>query len=148
MRKRNWVDADDGKISSANLGPSNTIISTANTGYAPSSNFGNLMMRCRADWKRVRKRSNRSSLGSACSFSSCFRIQLDSTGTSELESKYDAPIENPTARDKGTNRDCAGPVMKKDGRKTANTLTMANRRVIATSLLAARTACPFFSPSP
>src|SRR5260370_9371259 len=115
MRKRNWVDADDGKISSANLGPSNTIISTANTAYAPSSNFGNLMMRSRAAWKRLRKRSNRSSLGSACSFSSCFRIQLESTGTSELESKNDPPIENPTARDKGNKEDCAGPVMKQCG---------------------------------
>src|SRR6267142_896846 len=145
MRKRKWVDDEDGKISSANLGPINTIISTATRAYAPSSNLGNAIIRSRTALNRLRKRSNRFSLGCSASFSSCFRIQLASTGTNELESKYDAPMENPTARDKGTKSDCAGPVMKKDGRKTASTLSMANKRGIATSRLAARTACAFFS---
>ncbi len=36
--------------------------------------------------------------------------------------------------------------MKKDGRNTASTLSMASKRGIATSRLAARTACAFFSP--
>src|SRR5258708_5048372 len=150
MRKRNCVDAEDGKISCANLGPSSTIISTATTAYAPSSNLGKSMIRSRAAWNRLRKRSNRSSFGCsfACSDSvfSNFIIQFESTGTRELESKYDAPIENPTASDKGTKSDCAGPVIKKEGRNTASTLSIANKRGIATSRLAARTACAFLSP--
>jgi len=40
MRKRNWVDAEDGKISSANLGPINTIISTATRAYARAATWG------------------------------------------------------------------------------------------------------------
>src|SRR6202030_3128654 len=99
MRKRNCVDAEDGKISSANLGPSNAIISTATRAYKQSSNLGNSMMRSKARWKRLRKRSKRVSFGCSVSFFSCLRIQLASTGTSELESKYEATIEKPTARD-------------------------------------------------
>jgi hypothetical protein len=74
-------------------------------------------------------------------------IQLPSTGTSVLDSRYDAPIEKPTASDSGKNSDCAGPVMKNDGRNTAKTLSIAKRRGVATSRLAARIACARVWPS-
>ena len=44
------------------------------------------------------------------------RIQLASTGTKVLERRYEASMEKPTARDRGTNSSRAAPCMKKEGR--------------------------------
>ncbi len=45
-------------------------------------------------------------------------------------------MAKPTASDRGRKSDCAGPVMKNDGRNTAITLNMASKRGVATSRLA------------
>ena len=54
-------------------------------------------------------------------------IQIASTGTSVLESRYDATIANPTASDSGTNKLRAAPCMKNDGMKTARMHSIASR---------------------
>src|SRR5258707_2725104 len=68
------------------------------------------------------------------------RIHVERTGTSELDSKYEAAIANPTARESGIKRERETPTIKKDGTNTARTQSMASNRGIWTSLLASRTA--------
>src|SRR5713226_7283944 len=54
--------------------------------------------------------------------------QIESTGTSELESRYDASIAKPTASDSGTNNWRPMPAMNNDGRNTDSTQSMASKR--------------------
>src|SRR5579872_759167 len=93
------------------------------------------MIQSKIDTNLRRNRSNRSSTEWCASTVSGSSVQLDSTGTSELERRYEAPIEKPTASESGTKSARAGPVMKNEGRKTAITLSIASKRGIATSPL-------------
>src|SRR5215472_8324857 len=79
-------------------------------------------------------------LSSSPAWAGSRRIQVDMTGTRELDRKYDAAIANPTASDRGTNRLRATPVMKNDGTNTDRTHNIASKRGITTSRLASRTA--------
>src|SRR5215475_15956663 len=104
------------------------------------------MIQSNVDRNLCRNRSKRSSAEWYASTIAGFNIQLESTGTRELERRHEAPIEKPTASESGTNSARAGPVIKNDGRKTANTLSIASRRGIATSPLALSTALAFGAP--
>ena len=88
----------------------------------------------------MRSRSTQSVLSSA----RCARlrpsIQTPSTGTSELDSRNDAIIAQPTASESGTKSDRDTPVMKKEGTNTATTASIARRRGVTTSPLASSTA--------
>jgi hypothetical protein len=64
--------------------------------------------------------------------------QIETTGTKVLESRYDATIENPTARDSGTNRLRAAPVMKNAGMNTARMHSIARKRGTVVSDVASR----------
>src|SRR5437667_8066243 len=54
--------------------------------------------------------------------------QIESTGTSVLESRYDASIAKPTASDSGTNNWAPMPAMNNDGRNTDSTQSIASKR--------------------
>ena len=72
--------------------------------------------------------------------------QTDSTGTRELDSRKEATIANPTAKDNGTNNDRDTPVMKNEGTNTATTDAIARNRGATTSPPASSTARAIGSP--
>jgi hypothetical protein len=76
------------------------------------------------------------------------RNQTERTGTSVLESRYDAIIEKPTARAMGTKRALAAPTMKKAGMKTARIHNIASRRGRAVSRVPSRAARASGAPRP
>src|SRR5579885_875663 len=67
-------------------------------------------------------------------------IQVDSTGTSVLESTYDETMAKPTASESGTNNWRPTPTMKNDGTNTESTHSIESRRGIAVFRQASSTA--------
>ena len=76
----------------------------------------------------------------------CFMIQVDSTGTSVLDNKYEESIAKPTARDNGTNNCRPTPVIRKAGANTAKTHSIDRNRAIAVLLAAFTTERALFIP--
>ena len=66
---------------------------------------------------------------------------MERTGTSVLESRYDAIIASPTDTASGTKRFRAAPCMKRVGRNTARIDSIASSRGVIVSIVALRAAC-------
>src|SRR6266487_1217435 len=71
---------------------------------------------------------------------SFFNTQLERTGTNVSESRNEAIIAKPTARERGINIDLGTPVINKAGTKTAKMLSNIKNVGVAISLQASKIA--------
>ena len=129
-RSKSWPDETRGKISLPRYGPTRTMTASEAAAYSETT-----MRRFRVDLSRILPSLSRHlarSEGAPFSSSGTWarRIHVESTGTSELDNRYEAAIANPTARESGINRERETPTIRKDGTNTASTHSMASKRGI------------------
>src|SRR6266496_4756926 len=76
-----------------------------------------------------------------------FNTQLERTGTNVSESRNEAIIAKPTARERGINIDLGTPVINRAGTKTAKMLSNIKNVGVAISLQASKMALDFDFPN-